>query len=134
MALESATTIAGLVATNPTAGDPVSQADDHLRLIKSVLQSEFLPQSVASNGYTRLPGGLILQWGVGTATNTADTTITFPTAFAVTPYAVVATGIHNVGNPASSGVNPECAIVSVSTFVARNTAGFDGFYWIAIGK
>jgi hypothetical protein len=38
MALEVATTIAGLVATNPASGDPVSQADDHLRLLKTVLK------------------------------------------------------------------------------------------------
>tara|TARA_B100000035_G_C20881519_1_gene500784 strand:- start:108 stop:656 length:549 start_codon:yes stop_codon:yes gene_type:complete len=41
MALESATYINQLVATNPTATDTVSQADDHLRLIKSSLQATF---------------------------------------------------------------------------------------------
>ena len=41
MSLESATTIAQLVATNPTPTDPKSQGDDHLRLIKSVLQNSF---------------------------------------------------------------------------------------------
>ena len=41
MGLETATYISQLTATNPTASDPVSQGDDHLRLIKSVLQSQF---------------------------------------------------------------------------------------------
>jgi hypothetical protein len=41
MGLESATYISQLVATNPLATDPISQGDDHLRLIKSVLQSQF---------------------------------------------------------------------------------------------
>ena len=41
MSLESATTIAQLVASNPTPTDPKSQGDDHLRLIKSVLQNSF---------------------------------------------------------------------------------------------
>jgi hypothetical protein len=41
MALESATFINQLVATNPTATDTVAQADDHLRLIKSTLQATF---------------------------------------------------------------------------------------------
>jgi hypothetical protein len=41
MGLEAATYIGQLVATNPLAGDPVSQGDDHLKLIKSVLQSQF---------------------------------------------------------------------------------------------
>lgn len=41
MSLESATYIADLVATNPAAGDVGSQGDDHLRLIKDVLQNTF---------------------------------------------------------------------------------------------
>lgn len=41
MSLELATMIKDLVATNPQGTDPKSQGDDHLRLIKSVLQSQF---------------------------------------------------------------------------------------------
>jgi hypothetical protein len=41
MALESATYISQLNASDPTANDPRSQGDDHLRLIKSVLQTTF---------------------------------------------------------------------------------------------
>jgi len=41
MGLESTTTIAGLVVTNPVASDPVGQADDHLRLLKNVLKTIF---------------------------------------------------------------------------------------------
>ena len=41
MALESATYINQLVQTNPTLADPKSQGDDHIRLIKKVLQETF---------------------------------------------------------------------------------------------
>ena len=41
MALETGTTIGALVSTNPVATDPVGQADDHLRLIKTVLKTTF---------------------------------------------------------------------------------------------
>lgn len=41
MGLESATYISGLVPTNPPSNDPKSQGDDHIRLIKSVLQATF---------------------------------------------------------------------------------------------
>ena len=41
MALESATYISQLTATNPTTSDSVAQGDDHLRLIKDVLQKQF---------------------------------------------------------------------------------------------
>lgn len=41
MSLETATYINSLVSTNPASNDPKSQGDDHLRLIKSVLQNSF---------------------------------------------------------------------------------------------
>ena len=41
MALETGTYISDLVATNPTATDPKSQGDDHLRLIKSTVKVTF---------------------------------------------------------------------------------------------
>jgi hypothetical protein len=41
MGLETATYINGLVATNPTASDPKSQGDDHIRLLKSTIQASF---------------------------------------------------------------------------------------------
>jgi hypothetical protein len=41
MALETATYINGLVSTNPTSGDNMSQGDDHIRLLKSTLLATF---------------------------------------------------------------------------------------------
>lgn len=41
MGLETATHLDDLVTTNPVAGDAVSQGDDHLRLLKSVLKTTF---------------------------------------------------------------------------------------------
>lgn len=41
MPLESASFINGLDANNPAAGDSLSQGDDHIRLIKSVLKATF---------------------------------------------------------------------------------------------
>jgi hypothetical protein len=41
MALESASFINGLVATNPTSSDNVGEGDNHLRLIKSTLLATF---------------------------------------------------------------------------------------------
>lgn len=41
MALESISHIADLVTTNPTASDPKSQGDDHIRGIKTALKTDF---------------------------------------------------------------------------------------------
>lgn len=50
MALESASFISGLVDTNPTGTDAISQGDDHLRLIKTVLKNTFPNADEAVNG------------------------------------------------------------------------------------
>jgi len=41
MGLETGSTISSLITSNPTSSDPVNQGDDHIRLIKSVLQAQF---------------------------------------------------------------------------------------------
>jgi len=41
MALETGTYISDLVATNPVSGDPKSQGDDHIRLLKSTIKATF---------------------------------------------------------------------------------------------
>src|SRR5262245_48672332 len=47
MSVEGATYVADLSPANPPSGDLVSQGDDHLRLIKSVLQATFPEASKA---------------------------------------------------------------------------------------
>jgi hypothetical protein len=41
MGLESGTVISNFVITNPTSDDPVSEGDNHLQLIKQILQTQF---------------------------------------------------------------------------------------------
>lgn len=48
MAVESASWVTQLVATNPVVGDPVGEGDDHLRMIKTVLQNSFPSSSTAA--------------------------------------------------------------------------------------
>ena len=48
MAVESASWVTQLVATNPVVGDPVGEGDDHLRMIKTVLQKSFPSSSTAA--------------------------------------------------------------------------------------
>lgn len=67
MALESASYIASLNPTNPLSTDTVSQADDHLRLIKQVLVNTFPNLSApvtatAAQLNTPVPTGVIVMW------------------------------------------------------------------------
>ena len=76
--LTGAQTVAGTktfsaspVAPNPTAGTR-SQA-----LATMQMFADEFAASIASNGYQKLPSGLIMQWGLAASENT----ITFPIAF-----------------------------------------------------
>ncbi|CAB4161540.1 hypothetical protein UFOVP730_58 [uncultured Caudovirales phage] len=73
MPLETATFINGLVATNPVSTDPVAQADDHIRLIKSTIKATFpnLTGAVTANQATLnspFPVGGIIMWSGSIAT------------------------------------------------------------------
>jgi microcystin-dependent protein len=70
MGLETGDYISDLVPTNPTGTDPVSQGDDHIRLIKSVLQTQFpnLDAPVTAtpdelNNPVTVPSGSIQMYG-----------------------------------------------------------------------
>jgi hypothetical protein len=72
LAIESASFISDLNSSNPPGSDPVGQADDHIRLLKSVLKSTFpnLTGAVTStqsqlNG-ALVPTGCILMWSGAT--------------------------------------------------------------------
>ena len=75
MALESASWVTQLVDTNPTSTDPVSQGDDHLRMIKTVLKNSFPSTSTAAivpdvsgeSGKYLTNDGTDLSWGTVTA-------------------------------------------------------------------
>jgi len=84
-------------------------------------------QSKAINGYQRLAGGLIIQWGYVTiaSNGTVNYPIAFPTAVAVVNVTGVAVGANPfgvVGNQTTSNF-----------LLTSNTAGSFGFNWIAIG-
>jgi len=79
MALEAATYISQLAPANPGSTDPQSQGDDHLRLIKAVLQSQFPNLGAAAvtgtaaqlNAATSLANRLTFAGTAGTNTYTA---------------------------------------------------------------
>lgn len=86
----------------------------------------------ATSGYTFLPGGLLLQWGVA-VTNSILTNFSFPIPFSATAYSVNAT-------PSTTSVNnnQSYTVVGVgsSGFSIGRTSAYSGnvnFYYMAIG-
>lgn len=75
MALESANWVTQLNAANPTATDPVAEGDDHLRMLKTVLQNSFpssstaaiIPNMSGQSGKYLTNNGTDASWGTVTA-------------------------------------------------------------------
>lgn len=83
MAVESASWVTQLVNTNPVAGDPVGEGDDHLRMIKTVLQNSFpssstaaiIPNMSGQSGKYLTTDGTDASWGTVTAGDPAGTAV-----------------------------------------------------------
>lgn len=71
MALETATYIADLDPANPPGTDPVAQADDHLRMIKQVLQNTFPNQTEPFVGVNGIETGAVTADPIMLLTDTA---------------------------------------------------------------
>lgn len=105
------------------------------------LTRNFLPKS-NFNGYTFIPGGLMVQWGqvtgLGGAWPTSPQTLNFVTNninFPAACYVVLTTFIgptsSSSGDISINAANPSNFIWQ---FSGNSSSSFDGFYWVAIGK
>lgn len=106
---------------------------------RALVPSNFAMRSHSANGYQKLPGGLMLQWGrLGTATLDQTThTVTFPVSFSETAYSVTAT--IRLGSYVSGTVSPIILSVGSSNFTIEGDHDTDSsitgyIYWFAIGK
>ena len=89
-------------------------------------------KSLGADGYVKLPGGAIMQWGVITVSANSAGTETLPTAFtSATSYSVVTNQIQDTSfdrQPIKIGTK------SASQFTIQNTNGIEvDINWIAIG-
>jgi hypothetical protein len=90
------------------------------------------PPLQAATGYSPLPGGMLIQWGIGTTTN-PSTLINFGTSFsllgvAANPYTVVCTPLIN-----TTGIYSVTAVSNLDFQFTRTAGANYSFYWIAIG-
>jgi hypothetical protein len=83
--------------------------------------------SITASGFSRLPNGLLYQWGSASATSTTGS-VTFPSSF-TTIYSIVATS-----NTAGTTYSPSVTSVSTTSasFRTANTTAAT-VYWMAIG-
>lgn len=88
--------------------------------------------SFTASGYRRMPDGTILQWGA--SPSSASQTITFPTAFSVACYSIVASPISPVSALFAVTGNVTNAQFLLNTWDANPAAYACPCYWQAIGK
>jgi hypothetical protein len=93
------------------------------------------PASLASNGYQKLPNGLIIQWGLSSTSSAGTNTISLPTAFSNTGYRISCSPLDvSVPNNVSCSPNSTTAFNSSGWGpTASNARVTTSFTWIAIG-
>ena len=72
MALESSTYINGLVVTNPTSSDNISDGDNHIRLLKSTIKATFPNVTGAVSGTHTAINSAVTEANAATNANTAS--------------------------------------------------------------
>lgn len=87
--------------------------------------------SIATSGHTRLPNGLLMQWGTVTA-NLTSGTITFPATFAANPYAVILTPQSTGGTNTAIGHAVTEVTTTTATVRTTNATSYT-FYYSALG-
>lgn len=103
-----------------------------------------LAPSAVTNGYTSLPGGIVLQWGTALAAlvpGSVGTTV-FNTPFPNAVFMVLANPICSGSFPANTevaNITMDTALLTVNqfrwAFLTLSGAGvYTGFSWIAIGR
>jgi len=98
------------------------------------LETSDFTQSLADDGWTKLPNGLTLQWGSTTvAANTANSSVSFPVAFDTACFQVVVSVEDNNLNREDNAGLGETAPTTTTFRVTNGTTSSLKFRFFAIG-
>ncbi|MCF0149590.1 MAG: hypothetical protein HUJ77_14490 [Clostridium sp.] len=88
--------------------------------------------SKGSSGYTKLPNGIVIEWGVvENATSGVNTSITFPIEF---PNTIFTMSASISGTTVSTQLGCNCGVYTKGTgYVGQNTGATRRVFWIALG-
>ena len=86
-------------------------------------------------GWTFLPGGLLLQYGIVTSANgySTQTAVLFPRAFSIAPYSVTTSMIRSGTNSADVIFIVPNSLTSIDFDVLNTSSAQREFTWMAIG-
>lgn len=124
MPLETATNVSDLVTSNPAASDPLSNADDHLRLIKAVLKTTLAHTGPLTNSDNQIIPA------AGTAAKPAYSFASEPTLGFYRPSAGV---IRVVGGRLAGGPEPSTVQMFMTPPASLGTAtAHTGREWLEL--
>jgi len=93
-----------------------------------------LKDVTGSDGYIQFPNGVLLQWGVVSTSLTVDVAVTFPKAFAASPFVFIPSVAAGVGTGYFATWNNLIAgSVNIGTYSATSTRVGATAGWIAVG-
>jgi hypothetical protein len=104
------------------------------QLLSALTAGWNLPKSAAVPGYIKMPGGIIVQWGVISTSASSGVTLTFPTAYTVGSVTVVTMGGNTsavIGTTEASGTPLSTVIVHSWSSGSTRVAGAAA--WVSIG-
>lgn len=87
--------------------------------------------SIAANGFYKLPAGLIIQWGSVAVAGSSTSTVTFPTAFPSSALSITTT--YNTASPPANSATATAISASQMT-VANGSGSPQTIFWMAIGN
>lgn len=108
---------AGAAVSNIGAGGITANEIASNAVTFAKLLSTDWANSKATNGYQKLPSGLIIQWGQAVAPSQGQTTVTFPIAFPNAAFAVVVSGLDTYAAVRDVGWSS----LTTSSFIMANS-------------
>jgi hypothetical protein len=99
----------------------------------SLRNSSDFGSSKSTNGYQKLPSGIIIQWGSISTSATAPVTVTLPISFPNNPLSVVSSCIDVNAPVFSQATCPSLSTISVSAWLNNGTRSTTPVSWVAIG-
>jgi hypothetical protein len=114
-----------------SGGNTVMYAKDPASRISQITGSVQPVRAV--NGYTWLPGGMMMQWGLAHANGSANTAIGFPIAFSAAPYSITTNFYRTSGSTSMKPLDIVSGSVNINNFTVWNANGGHDFFFIAVG-
>ena len=127
------------VINAPPNGDNSNRVTNTQWVTTNFAQLAQFPNSLSQNGYQKLPGGLLIQWGTVAVPNSGSITVNFPVPFSANPFCIQATDNGTAGNNSdyivSAGLVPANPTTQFTIYVKNQSGSYIGASvgWLAIG-